>query len=290
MRRLRSALAESGRQTGLSVIAAGTHPTANWPDSSRRTKQRYDDVVGELQIMALRNLVCGLQAHVELPDDRRVDVMRRAIPFLPILLGLSCSPFVARHATGFSSYRMTSYDERRAPAFRRCLPRRRIPAYVDVLKRAKVIPDASYIWWRSGPRIAIRRWSCESRMPARRSRMRSPSRRSIAADAPARHRPQVNAKLGPSERALAKENKWRAAALRFARAPDRSFGRERVRGFPLAGAAAGRSAPPARRGARLRRRGGACRPYPEAGNERRPAARDLRTGDVAGTCAEGCAR
>ena len=69
--------------------------------------------MAELQILGFRNLVCGMHVHVEVPDDDlRLDVMRRAIPFLPILLALSTSsPFWRGMNTGFSSYRLTSYDE-----------------------------------------------------------------------------------------------------------------------------------------------------------------------------------
>jgi glutamate---cysteine ligase / carboxylate-amine ligase len=212
LRRLRSALAEAGRQTGLSVIAAGTHPTANWHDQLQTRKKRYDNVVTELQILALRNLVCGMHAHVELPDEMRVDVMRRAIPFLPILLGLSCSsPFWRGMPTGFASYRLTSYDE---------LPRTGLPplfadadaydAYVGVLQRAKVIRDASYIWWAIRP--SHRYPTLELRIPDACTTLED------ALTITALYRSIVrllvidrdmNAELGASGRALAKENKWR---------------------------------------------------------------------------------
>ncbi len=221
LRRLRSALAEAGRQTGLSVIAAGTHPTADWPDQHKTPKKRYDDVVTELQILALRNLVCGMHAHVEMPEELRVDVMRRSIPFLPFLLGLSCSsPFWRGMPTGFASYRLTSYDE---------LPRTGLPplfdsdadyaAYVDVLRRAKVISDASYIWWAVRP--SHKYPTLELRIPDACTSLED----SLAIAALFRCLMRLlvtdrnlNAGLGPSERALAKENKWRVQ--RFGLAAD----------------------------------------------------------------------
>ncbi len=101
LRRLRSALAEAGRQTGLSVIAAGTHPTANWREQHQTQKKRYDNVVTELQILALRNLVCGMHVHVEMPAGhaRRRHAPRHPLPADParpvLLLAL-----LARHAHG----------------------------------------------------------------------------------------------------------------------------------------------------------------------------------------------
>jgi len=221
LRRLRSALAEAGRQTGLSVIAAGTHPTANWREQHQTQKKRYDNVVTELQILALRNLVCGMHVHVEMPENMRVDIMRRAIPFLPILLGLSCSsPFWRGMPTGFASYRLTSYDE---------LPRTGLPplfadteayeAYVGVLQRAKVIRDASYIWWAIRPSHSYP--TLELRIPDACTTLEDTLTiaalyrsivRMLVVD------PRVNAQLDPSGRALAKENKWRVQ--RFGLAAD----------------------------------------------------------------------
>jgi len=235
VRRLRSALAEAGRQTGLSVIAAGTHPTANWPDQQQTPKKRYDNVVTELQILALRNLVCGMHAHVELPDDRRVDVMRRAIPFLPLLLGLSCSsPFWRGMPTGFSSYRLTSYDE---------LPRTGLPplfasaaeyeAYVDVLRRAKVIRDASYIWWAVRP--SHKYPTLELRIPDACTSLEDTL--AIAALYRCLMRllvldRKLNAGLGASERALAKENKWRVQRFGLAADLIDPFGEPVAADFP----------------------------------------------------------
>jgi carboxylate-amine ligase len=235
LRRLRSALAEAGRLTGLSVIAAGTHPTANWPEQLQTPKKRYDDVATELQILTLRNLVCGMHAHVEMPDALRVDVMRRAIPFLPFLLGLSCSsPFWRGMQTGFASYRLTSYDE---------LPRTGLPplfdsdaeyaAYVDVLQRAKAIPDASYIWWAVRP--SHRYPTLELRIPDACTSLADTLAivalfrclvRLLVTDR------NLNAGLGPSERALAKENKWRVQRFGLAADLIDPFGEPVAADFP----------------------------------------------------------
>jgi carboxylate-amine ligase len=150
----RAALEEAGRGCGLSVIAAGTHPTADWPLQRQTEKRRYDAVMAELQILGLRNLVCGMHVHVDVADDElRLDIMRRSIPFLPLLLALSTSsPFWRGMNTGFSSYRLTAYDE---------LPRTGLPplfssvpqyrAYTEALADAGVIRDPSFIWWAIRP-------------------------------------------------------------------------------------------------------------------------------------------
>lgn len=210
--RMRGALVKSGTEVGLSVIAAGTHPTAEWSDQMQTPKRRYDRVVAELQMLAMRNLVCGMHVHVGLDgDDRRIDVMGRSIPFLPLLLALSCSsPFWRGMPTGFASYRMTAYDE---------LPRTGLPplladwaaykGYTDVLTRAGIIRDPSFVWWAIRPSHAFP--TLELRIPDACTRIEDALCvaalygclvRALVLD------PAMGAGCGPAERAIAKENKW----------------------------------------------------------------------------------
>ena len=214
LRRLRSGLARAGAEFGLSVLAAGTHPTAEWPEQQQTQKERYDQVVGELQLLAFRNLVCGLHVHVGLPDDdTRIDVMRRSIPYLPILLAISCSsPFWRGMDSGFASYRLTSYDE---------LPRTGLPplfaswgeyeAYTEVLRRAGIIPNPSYIWW--AIRASHKYPTLELRIADACTRLEDALTIAALFQALARclvSDRTLNAGLTSPERALAKENKWRA--------------------------------------------------------------------------------
>lgn len=213
LQRLRGGLARAAKELGLSVIAAGTHPTAEWPEQLQTPKARYDEVVSELQLLAFRNLVCGLHVHVGLDDDDlRIDVMRRSIPFLPILLALSCSsPFWRGMDSGFASYRLTSYEE---------LPRTGLPplfgswseyeAYTAVLGRARIIANPSYIWWAIRP--SFRYPTLELRIADACTRIEDTITiaalyrclvRALVFD------PALNAGLTSPERALAKENKWR---------------------------------------------------------------------------------
>jgi glutamate---cysteine ligase / carboxylate-amine ligase len=213
LKRSRSALATAGRENGLSVISAGTHPSAHWHLQLQTDKKRYDAVMAELQILGLRNLVCGMHVHVEVPDDDlRLDVMGRAIPFLPILLALSTSsPFWRGMNTGFSSYRMTSYDE---------LPRTGLPplfsdwlqyrGYIEVLREAGVIRDPSYIWWAIRPSHKYR--TLELRIPDACTSLEDALtiavlyRCLICALVADR---TINSGINSPGRALAKENKWR---------------------------------------------------------------------------------
>jgi carboxylate-amine ligase len=154
--RYRRALSEAARERDLGVAAMGTFPLAYWPEQQITPKERYDDILDDLQMIGFRNMLCGMHVHVEVPDpDSRIDLIMRLTPFLPLLLALSTSsPFWQGQMTGLSGYRLAAYDE---------LPRTGLPElfrtkeefdeYVDALTWAKIIPDASYIWWALRPSL-----------------------------------------------------------------------------------------------------------------------------------------
>jgi glutamate---cysteine ligase / carboxylate-amine ligase len=150
----RKVLAYMASAHGLAIQACGTHPTADWRQVAQSDHQRYDKVMHDLQMIGQRNMLCGMHVHVELPDaSRRIEIMRRLLPFLPLFLALSASsPFWHGRPTGLKAYRLAAYDE---------LPRTGIPevfyseaeydAYVRALVDARSIEDASYIWWMVRP-------------------------------------------------------------------------------------------------------------------------------------------
>jgi len=144
LRGLRQIVATIAAEHGFAILAAGTHPTAIWGNALQTPKERYDEVMHDLQMIGQRNMLCGMHVHVELPDpDERVDVMCRMLPYLPLFLALSTSsPFWQSRATGLMGYRLAAYDE---------LPRTGVPeifrrredydADVAALVRAGVMED-----------------------------------------------------------------------------------------------------------------------------------------------------
>jgi carboxylate-amine ligase len=172
----RRTLGSLAAERGLGLIAAGTHPAALWSRQKSTDAARYDRLMKDLQMLGARNMVCGLHVHVGLPDpSRRVSILTRMTPFLPLLLALSASsPFWQGRPTGLMAYRLAAYDE---------LPRTGVPdafesateyeRYIDILVAAGAIPDSSFVWWATrGPRRRIRRSSCASPTPAPGSTMR----------------------------------------------------------------------------------------------------------------------
>ena len=158
----RNALGEAARERKLGIAAMGTFPLAFWPEQIATKKERYAALLDDLQIIGHRNMLCGMHVHVEVPKqdspkrDNRVDLMMRVTAYLPLLLALSTSsPFWQGHLTGLSGYRLAAYDE---------MPRTGLPElfrttedyqqFVDALVWARIIPDASYIWWAIRPSLA----------------------------------------------------------------------------------------------------------------------------------------
>jgi carboxylate-amine ligase len=211
---LRRTVADVAAEHGMSIFAAATHPTAAWERSRQSEGARYDAVMDDLQMIGRRNMLCGLHVHVELPEpDRRVEVMARMLPYLPLFIALSTSsPFWRSQATGLKGYRLAAYDE---------LPRTGLPelfrtkaefdAYVDALVRAGIIKDSSYIWWAIRPSLAHP--TLELRAPdactdvshavALAALYRGLMRR-LSRD------PSLNADHDIVSRAIIQENKWRA--------------------------------------------------------------------------------
>jgi len=214
LRHLRQTVGRIAADHGVAILAAGTHPTADWGRSQQSEGERYDVVMDDLQMIGQRNMLCGLHVHVELPDpDDRVDVMTRMLPYLPLFIALSTSsPFWRSRPTGLMGYRLAAYDE---------LPRTGVPelfrskdefdAYVAALVKAGVMQDASYVWWSMRP--SLKHPTLELRAPdcptlvddsiAIAALWRALARRLW------RNR-SVNCNIDAVGRAIVVENKWRA--------------------------------------------------------------------------------
>lgn len=210
----RATLARIGREHGVLVLAAGTHPVAAWSRQVVTQGERYTGILADVGLAGRRSLICGMHVHVEVPDpDARVDLMNRLLPFQPILLALSASsPFWQGRPTGLAAYRLSAFGE---------LPRTGLPdlfadgaayaRYVRIMTRAGSIADASFLWWSLRPSIKFP--TLELRIADSCTRVEDAL--TIAAlyrclVRCAVRRPDLNAGLDGVSRALAQENLWRA--------------------------------------------------------------------------------
>ena len=211
---LRQTIAAVAAKHGLAILAAGTHPTAEWGLSIQSPAERYDNVMHDLQMLGQRNMLCGLHVHVELPDtEDRIDVMYRMLPYLPLFVALATSsPFWQSHRTGLKGYRLAAYDE---------LPRTGVPElfrrreefdeYIAALTRAGVIEDSSYVWWAIRPSLNLP--TLELRAPDSCTFLDDSIAIAALYRALARRlcrNPWLNWDVTAVTRAIVVENKWRA--------------------------------------------------------------------------------
>jgi carboxylate-amine ligase len=214
LRQLRLNAAAAAAEHGLSILACGTHPLAYWRESVQSPKDRYAKVMDDLQMIGQRNMLCGMHVHVEFPDPaRRVDVMMRMLPYLPLFIALAASsPFWQGRATGLKGYRLAAYDE---------LPRTGLPelfrtnaeydAYVDAMVRSGAMQDASHLWWAIRP--SLKYPTLELRAPDCCTRLDDAIAIAALYRVLARFlyaHTDHNAELNVVDRSIAVENKWRA--------------------------------------------------------------------------------
>jgi carboxylate-amine ligase len=153
---MRGTIAQIAREYGMAPVACSTHPFSLW-DAQRTSKgARYRKIAQDYRVVARRAVVCGMHVHGGIENkDRRVAVMNRLVPYLPLFLALSTSsPFWQGHATGMKAFRPTIFGE---------FPRTGIPqvmanwaewdAFTDLFARTGLCTDSSKIWWDVRPSL-----------------------------------------------------------------------------------------------------------------------------------------
>lgn len=135
---------------GGAIIAASTHPFADWGKQETTQDERYVRLAADYQQVARQLVICGMHVHVGIDDpDLRIDLMNQVRYMLPHMLALSTSsPFWEGVPTGLMAYRLVIFQN---------LPRTGIPEefnswaeyqrYVDTLVDAGLIEDATKLWW-----------------------------------------------------------------------------------------------------------------------------------------------
>ncbi len=209
---MRRALSGLAAEHGLTLFAAGAHPLARVRDQVASPDKRYRRLERELGVIAMRAMICATHIHVEAPEpDRRIELMNRLIPFLPLFYALSVSsPFWQGRDSGLKGIRLSAFAE---------WPRMGLPEifadgadyqrYVDLLVAADVVDDASFVWWHIRP---------SARFPTIELRICDSCTRlddliSIAALYRSlvrclARRPEINADVGAVERGVCASNIW----------------------------------------------------------------------------------
>jgi carboxylate-amine ligase len=158
LQQLRGYVAEVAREQGCRFGSAGTHPFSLFERQRITARDRYRNLVDQLQYVARRELIFGMHMHVAVDDpEKAIQVMNGLLLHLPQMLALSASsPFWRGEPTGLSSSRQMVFA-----AFPRSGPPPRFRDYADYaevvgqLERTGCIADYTHIWWdiRPHPRL-----------------------------------------------------------------------------------------------------------------------------------------
>ncbi|HKU58704.1 MAG TPA: carboxylate-amine ligase [Gaiellaceae bacterium] len=155
---LRTYVAGVAREQGCRFGSAGTHPFSLFERQRITARDRYRQLVDQLQYIARRELIFGMHIHVAVDDpEKTIQVMNGLLVHLPQMLALSASsPFWRGEPTGLRSSRQMVFA-----AFPRSGPPPRFKDYADYaevvgqLERTGCIADYTHIWWdiRPHPRL-----------------------------------------------------------------------------------------------------------------------------------------
>jgi glutamate---cysteine ligase / carboxylate-amine ligase len=155
---LRSYVASVAAGKGLRVGSAGTHPFSLFERQRITARDRYQNLVDQLQYVARRELIFGMHVHVAVDGpEKAIQVVNGLLVHLPQLLALTASsPFWRGEPTGLASSRQMVFS-----AFPRSGPPPRFRDYADYaalvgqLERTGCIADYTHIWWdiRPHPRL-----------------------------------------------------------------------------------------------------------------------------------------
>jgi len=156
--RLRGYVAGIAHAEGTRFGSAGTHPFSLFERQRITARDRYRNLVDQLQYVARRELIFGMHMHVAVDDpEKAIQVMNGLLVHLPQMLALSASsPFWRGEPTGLASSRQMVFA-----AFPRSGPPPRFRDYEDYaevvgqLERTGCIADYTHIWWdiRPHPRL-----------------------------------------------------------------------------------------------------------------------------------------
>ncbi|MGH7475248.1 MAG: carboxylate-amine ligase [Longimicrobiales bacterium] len=138
----------------LEILAAGMHPFSGWWGHELTDADRPRMLSTIFRQLLRQQHVWGLHIHVALPEKYdRVVVMNTVRAFGPHLLALSCSsPLHLGEDTGFASFRNVAW---RGYPFTGAPPRFASTAeynrFMDLLLRARAVPDERTVYWSSRP-------------------------------------------------------------------------------------------------------------------------------------------
>ena len=150
VRETRRLVIEAAAEYGVAVLAASTHPFAEWKSQLITPRDRYERFVVTFQESVRQQLIGGMHIHAGFGDpDSRVRVMTAMRSYLPLFHALSTSsPFHGGRETGFKSYRLNIMGVLPRTSLPRPLSSRaEYERLLATYQRMRFIQSGSELWW-----------------------------------------------------------------------------------------------------------------------------------------------
>ncbi|MCU1693666.1 MAG: glutamate--cysteine ligase [Frankiales bacterium] len=135
---------------GLGLMCAGTHPTTDWATQTISPKERYQQLVRDMQQMARQLQIFGVHVHVGVRSPEKVmPVVNALTAYVPHLLALSASsPYWIGHDTGLASARSKVFEQLPTAGLPYQLPDwPAFEAYMDTQLKTGTIASIKEVWW-----------------------------------------------------------------------------------------------------------------------------------------------
>jgi carboxylate-amine ligase len=211
LKELRSRVGSWAAACGTALASAGTHPFSRYQDQKITDQERYKRVMQTLRWVAQREVIFGQHVHVGVSSKEEVvEAHNRLSEQVPLLLALSAnSPYWQGMDTGYESTRVKIFET---------FPRSGLPPafpnyaafehYVDLMIAAGAMDDYTFCWWdvRPHPKFG----TIELRVLDSQTSLRSAVALAALTQCLVTKALSESPKC-PYHRALAVENKWRAA-------------------------------------------------------------------------------
>lgn len=140
----------AAERRGLGLMCSGTHPFSDWRTQQISPKERYRQLIEQMQWLARRLQIFGVHVHVGVrAPEKAIPIVNALTAYQPHLLALSASsPYWNGEDTGLDSARSKVFEQ---------LPTAGIPyqlsgwdefeSYMDTLISTKTIESIREVWW-----------------------------------------------------------------------------------------------------------------------------------------------
>lgn len=143
-------LQDAAGKVGVELMCSGTHPISDFRDQDISPKERYGELINNMQYLARRMAIFGVHVHVGVTNrDKVVPIVNALTQYIPHFLAFSASsPFWIGEDTGLASYRSKVFES---------LPTAGLPyqldsweefeMYMETLIETKTIDTIREVWW-----------------------------------------------------------------------------------------------------------------------------------------------